>query len=978
MRYRLLGPLSVAADDGAQIAVVRPKLRLLLAALLASANGVVSADRLVDVLWIGSPPKSARQNLKTYVWALRTLLGPTAPENAPIITGRHGYGISVQPGTLDVDTFERLVTDGYEAHRNGDMSLATKHLEEALALWRGPAFDDIPDTGEVIAAEKDRLEELRLGAVERVTEAWIAGGKHAQAVAELRKWVAQEPFRERLWELLMLALYRSGAPALALSAYGRVRSVLVEEVGVEPSQRLQALQLRILNGDTTLLDNSDSVGDRLVDRNAVAPPKPRQDGCADADLSPDADTFTGVQSPTPRQLPAPPYLFTGRRRELAVLTHALATPVDGAVAVSTIVGAPGVGKTWLALRWAHDNLARFPDGQLYVNLRGFDVSEPPISAKTAVRSFLDALGVPAAAVPATLEGQVGLYRSLLFGKRALILLDNARDAEQVRPLLPSHPSCAVIVTSRDRLTGLITTEGAQPVTLQLLSSEEAREMLARRIGGERMAAEPQAIRDVIELCARLPLALAMVAAQVVSRSDVSVATIVCELRDSHTRLDALGLGGIGDIRGVFSCSYDTLDHDAARMFRFLALHPGPEISLSAAASLAGVHSHRALVMLAELTSANLAMEARYGRYTFHDLLRAYASELADEHDGAEEQELARRRMLDHYVHSAHQAYLRFGPHQRPLSLPGPDQNAHLKPDPDVTPEAVPDQEEAVKWFAREQTALVAVVDLAADTGHYHHALQLAVSLDGFFRQSGHWQDWLATKHVALKAAERLADRQAEALVHCRFAETYAWIGQHREIGAHLRRADDLYQELGDTRGQAYVHLCQGWVYEPRREFQEALDHAKKSLMLYRAVGDARGCADALNNVGWYYAQLGDYRRAIACCERALAEQRRVGTPPWEARTWMSIGFAYHRLGDHRKAAHCYESALRLVCGGNERYYEVRILAYLGEIYQAAANPAAAAGARQKATEVLRQLHHPHPERLDDPVPGLYLFATGRA
>jgi DNA-binding SARP family transcriptional activator/tetratricopeptide (TPR) repeat protein len=938
MRYRLLGRLEVTTDDGTVVGVSRPKHRVLLAVLLTSANGVVATDRLVDALWQADPPRSARHNLSTYIRSLRVLLEPATPANAPIVTGRHGYGIAVEPGQLDIATFERLVADGHRAYGVVDTALATRRLEEALALWRGPAFEDIPGASGVIAAEQERLEELRLAAVEMLMDAWISAGRHAEAVAELQKWAMRQPYRERLWELLMLALYRGGSQTRALAAYRRLRSFLIDETGVEPSPQLQALHHRILNGDHSLLGGS------------VDPP-------------------TGPHPPAPRHLPARPQLFAGRLRELAAVTTALTAPAEhGGVALACIVGAGGVGKTWLALRWAHDNLDLFPDGQLYVNLRGFDPSGQPVAPKTAVRLFLDALGVPAAAIPTRLEAQIGLYRSLLFGKRILILLDNARDADQVRPLLPGQEGCAVIATSRDRLSGLVVSEGAQTVTLDLMTPHDARQLLARRVGAQRLSAEPGATADIIEQCVRLPLAIAMVAARATTQPDTCLATFAAELKESHNRLDTLGLGGAGDIRAVFSCSYRTLDAAAARTFRLLALHPGADVGLTTVASLAGVPPHRAEVLLAELTRANLALEEPLGRYTLHDLLRAYATELAQHHDAAVDRELAIRRVLGHYLHTAHGAYVALDRHRDPLPLP--------ELPPDVTVDRLTNQEEALRWYATEHGTLVATVDLAVSAGLDRYAWQLAVTLDGFFHRSGHWQDWLATKQVALEAARRLADRSAEAFIRCRIAEAYAWIGQHWQIAAHLFRAGELYEQLDDTAGRAYVHLCMGWVHEPRRRFQEALGHAEQSLILYRAAGDARGCANALNNIGWYHAQLGDYHRAIACCERALGEQLRVGTPSWKARTWLSLGVAYHRLGDHRQAVHCHQNALAWVRAAGHRYHEARILGYLSNAHEAAADFRAADDSRREAMVILRELDHPHPDRLDAPIVGRQLSATG--
>jgi DNA-binding SARP family transcriptional activator/tetratricopeptide (TPR) repeat protein len=959
MRYRLLGPLSVVGVDGGVARIARPKQRTLLAVLLTSANGVVSMDRLVDALWDTNPPRSAHQNLKTYVWSLRLLLSPAAPEDAPIVTGQHGYGVTAEPDEIDMAIFERLVGDGHQAHRAGDRRLATKHFEEALALWRGPAFADVPASGAVIAAEKERLEELRLVALEHVLEARISARQYTETVAELRRWTAQQPLRERLWELLMLALYRSGAQAQALTAYSRLRAVLIDEAGVDPSPRLKELQLRILRADPSLLADADQADDRAPHRHDATPEHPwhrtaegsgADHGSAEIDAAP--------HPPVPRQLPARPQLFTGRVRELGAITSALtAAGGDGAVPVAMIVGPGGVGKTWLALRWAHDNLDQFPDGQLYLNLRGFDPAGQPVPPETAVRSFLDALGVATAAIPTSLDAQIGLYRSLLYGKRILILLDNARDADQIRPLLPGHRECAVLITSRDSLTALITTEAGRPVPLGLVSIVEGRALLARRVGHDRVAAEPEVTDELVDLCARLPLAIAMIAARAATRSELSLATLAAQLRDSLNRLDTLGLGGAGDIRAVFSCSYDTLDEDAARLFRLLALHPGADIEAPAAASLAGVHPHRARILLAELTRANLAIEDRLDRYVLHDLLRAYAAERSHDIDTADDRRIATLRLLDYYLHSAHSAYLSLDSQRFPLALPP----LHA----DVQPMALADPDAALAWFTSVHQALIAAVDIAVSAGLDRHAWLLAVTLDGYFVRTGHYQSWLATKEIAIGAANRAGDLRGEALAHRRISEAYAWLGQHGQVAAHLDRANDLYRQIDDTAGRADVELSMGWALEPQRRFREALEHTEKALVLYRSVGDARGSANALNNIGWYHAQLGHYRLAVDYCRRALAQQRRVGTLEWQARTLMALGFAYLRLGQHRQAIDCYENALTLIRAAGHHHHEARILGYLSDAHEAAADLSAATSSRREALVLLRELGHPHPDRLDD-------------
>jgi tetratricopeptide (TPR) repeat protein len=655
----------------------------------------------------------------------------------------------------------------------------------------------------------------------------------------------------------------------------------------------------------------------------------------------------------PRQLPAATRHFAGRTAELQRLTGLLdqGAGAGGTVVISAIGGTAGVGKTALAVCWAHRVADRFPDGQLYVNLRGFDPTGAPVKPAEAVRGFLDAFAVPVERIPVGLDAQAALYRSLVAGKRMLVVLDNAYDAEQVRPLLPGSPGGLVVVTSRNQLTSLVAAEGAHPLTLNLLTVDEAWELLAGRLGPDRLAAEPQAVDEILARCARLPLALVIVAARAAAHPAFPLSVLDAELHDAGARLDALDAGDAPtNLRAVFSWSYQALAPDAARLFRLLGLHPGPDISIPAAASLAGIRPVQVGPLLAELARANLTVESTPGRYTFHDLLRAYAGELALGTDHDDERPVAVHRVLDHYLHTARIAVMLLNPHRHPITLPPPE--------PGVTPEHLASHDQAMAWFTTERPVLLAVIHHAASIGFDTHICHLVSTLELFLHRQGHWQDWAMAEYSALQAAQRLADRRAKATAHSGLGGACARLGRYDDAGHHYRQALDLYAELGDRTGQARLHFDLCWVFGIQGRHQEALDHARHTLILYSAIDDRAGQARAQSAVGYGHALLGDYQRALTECQQALVLLQEIGDRITEASTWDSLGYAHHHLGQHTQALSCYHHALALQHELGDRHSEAAVLCNLGDTYHAAGNTDAARDAWQQALTILDQLDHP--------------------
>jgi tetratricopeptide (TPR) repeat protein/transcriptional regulator with XRE-family HTH domain len=660
----------------------------------------------------------------------------------------------------------------------------------------------------------------------------------------------------------------------------------------------------------------------------------------------------------PAQLPADLAGFTGRTQHLRELDALLTGSGRGedngqtpAVVISAIAGTAGVGKTALAVHWAHQVRDEFPDGQLYVNLRGFDPAGTAMPPAEAVRGFLDAFGVPPQRVPASLAAQAALYRSLLTGRRVLVMLDNARDVEQIRPLLPGSPGCLALVTSRYQLTSLVATQGAHLVTLDPLSTAEARELLARRLGVDRLSAEPHAVNQIIASCSWLPLALAIVAVRAATHPQFPLAALAAELREASGGLDAFDGGDAPiDVRTVFSWSYHALGAEAARVFRLLGLHPGPDVAPRAAASLACLPVGQTRRALAELTRAHLVAEHAPGRYSLHDLLRAYAAELAQTIDTGAERRAAVHRMLDHYLHAAHAGALLLDPHRRPIAL--------APPQPGVTSGAFDHREQALAWFAAEHPALLAAIRQAVSAGFDIHAWQLPWTLMDFFDRCGHWHDLAAIEGVAVDAARRLADRIGQAHAHRGLARACERLGRHDDARSHYLHALDLYEQLGDLRGQANIHACLGAVFEQERHHHDALHHDLQALNLFRAAGDRSGQARALNGIGWEHAQLGDYRQALGYCQQALTLLGEVGDLWVQAATCDSLGYIYRHLDDHHQAKAHYLQAVALWQEVGNRYYEADTLTHLGNSHQAAGNPDGARDAWQHALAILDQLDHP--------------------
>jgi DNA-binding SARP family transcriptional activator len=926
VEFLLLGPVEVRLADQ-RVDIGHARQRSVLAVLLLDLGQVVPTERLIDRVWGEEPPTSVRNVLYGYVARLRAALAGAMEPGIALSRGPGGYRLEAGQDQVDLHRFRRQVAEAGAAANDDDRAML---LRGALGLWRGEALAGLSSPW--LDAMRDRLGLQRMAVVLDLNDIALRQGRHDALIGELTEDAAAYPSDERLIGQLMLALYRSGQQAEALRRFEQTRERLADELGVDPAPGLQELHQQILRADPA-----------LALRQATPPP-----GAGSSDGQ--------HQRPAvPRQLPAPVQHFAGRMAELRILDDLLAqtTAHEGAMVISAVSGTAGVGKTTLAVRWAHRVAGRFPDGQLYADLRGFAPSGAPVTHAAAIRRFLAALVGSPERIPRSPEAQQDLYRSMLARKRMLILLDNARDAAQVRPLLPGSPGHLVVVTSRSQLTSLAATEGANMIYLDVLPREEAFELLTLRLG-RRLAAEPRAADKLIELCSQLPLALSVVAARAAARPVFPLAVLAAELQQAGSKLDALESGdAVGSVRGVFSWSTKDLSAPAGRMFRLLSVHPGPDVGAAAAASAAGLPVAQARALLRELTMANLLTEHAPGRFAFHDLLRAYAEEQACMGDSETERAGALQRVLDYYLHTANAAGGLLYPGRPRLELQEPQPGVMLDQNPIS-------HSVALAWFDAEHHVLVAAISMAADRGFDVHAWKLAWTMETFFYRRGHWSDWAAAQRTALGAARRLGDQNAESNAGRGIASALIELGEYEDALGHLNAALRVSEEAGNLPRQARVQMDIGRIYEAQGRYQEALAHSQQGLSLSQAdtgiVAEVVE-ADALNFVGWFLAKTGSFEQAIEYCQQSVAMHRRIGDKHGEPPALDSLAFAYRGLGRHAEAAECYRLSVALYTELGFEYPKATTLVNAGDAYHDAGDMPAARDAWTQALAILENLQH---------------------
>ncbi|SFR26907.1 DNA-binding transcriptional activator of the SARP family [Lentzea waywayandensis] len=883
--YRVLGPLEVLLD-GEPVVVPAGRGRVLLATLLLRANEFVSVDELVERVWDGEPPAldRAHKTLQTVVLRLRQSLGAA---NC-VRTSSRGYTAEVAPGQLDLARFRELAAQG--DHR------------AALELWRGPVLGNV--TSESLHREDvPRLVEEQVVTLERRIDEDLARAADV-LVPELWSLVRQHPLREVFWAQLMLALHRAGRQAEALSAYQEIRKRLADELGVDPGRRLREAHEQVLSGEV--------------------PASPV----------------------VPRQLPPAYPHFAGREPELARLTEMVRVRPDEPVLISAINGIGGVGKTALAVQWAHRVADRFPDGQLHVNLRGFDLRAEPLDPIAVARDFLVGLGVPANELPTSDEAVIAEYRSLLARRRVLVVLDNARDVDQVRPLLPGGAGNLVLITSRNRLSGLVAREGAQPVSLDVMDEQAATDLLTERIGAARIAAEPDAVARLVKRCAGLPLALGIVAARAAYGDPLTA--LADELEKE--RLDALDIDDpTTGVRHVFSWSLRSVSEDAARVFVMLGRHPGPEFTVEAAASLAAVSGTEARRALAELVGSSLVTRTSIGRYLLHDLLRDYAAERFGELS-QERQAEAQQRMFDHYLHSSLKAnrWTESRAVWTPLAPPSPA--AVIAP--------VPDVQAAKDWFRTEQSVLLGMLTEMVTAGADDLVWRLAYTLHLPLLREGLLVEGEEAELLALAAAQRRDDVFGRQRLHRALGGIYIAKRELPKAEHHLRSALRCEEEMDNVDGQVDVSRGLAHVYEE-------LGHHDRSLEVLSRLHPRIAELNVYQR-GYYLAalarahqQVGERERAIELCMEAEASFALDDGPKKmpHANNAETLGDIYVELGRYAEAVESYRLSVDRMRAMHHTYYLGEGLFRLARTQIAAGEPEAAREHLVEALSIYEKLHH---------------------
>jgi tetratricopeptide (TPR) repeat protein len=898
----VLGPLE-ALRGGLRVGLGPLRQRALLGLLAVNAGEIVRRESVIDALWGDDPPATAVNLVQAYVSRLRKVLDPgRSPRGRDglLVSVGASYRLRATAGELDLLAF-RQMTDRARAVRSaGDATAACELYENALDLWRGEPLADLGLLRGHLAVA--HLAGQFTAIVMEYAETASEAGCPERALGRLQQLARAEPLNERAGALLMIVLASGGRQDAALRVYNELRSRLDEQLGMRPSPELAEAHLRVLRQEV---------------------PRVRHRGQSGvADLSGRMKPASAI----PRQLPPTVAHFTGREDELATLAALIKRPggakdSGAAVVISAIDGTAGVGKTALAVHWAHRAAPWFPDGQLYVNLRGYDPGQPmPTSDALAV--FLRSLGVPAQDVPADEDERAARYRSMLADKRILVILDNAASAEQVRPLLPGSPSCTVVVTSRDTLAGLVAREGAKRLDLNLLPLDDAVDLLRALIGARAGSDSDTAARLALQCC-RLPLALRVAAELAASRPAVPLAKLTAELADQRQRLDLLDPGGDPRtaVRAVFSWSYRNLDASTARTFWLLGLHPGSEFEPYAAAALTNATLGQARRAIDVLARAHLVQQNGEGRYVMHDLLRAYARELAVSQSSEQERRAALTRLFDHYLHAAAaMAGILFPAERR--------QPAGALPTPISFPPAA-DPAEARAYLDSELPNLAAVVAHTAEHGWPGHTTRLAATLHPYLEIEYVFEAFAVHGH-ALRAARAIGDRSAEAEALASLGGLDFWQGRLQEAVDGLHRALALFREAGDRPGEARVLGDLGIVGLQQGRYQQAVSHLQRALALHREAGNRSAEARVLSNLGRAAQRLGDYPEAAAHYNQALVMSRDTGDRIGEAYTLLRLSVIDLQQACHQQAVVRLRQALALFRVIRHRAGEAEALSGLGQ------------------------------------------------
>ncbi|GAA3064492.1 transcriptional regulator AfsR [Streptomyces roseofulvus] len=900
LRFGVLGPVR-AWRDGEALATGSPQQRALLAALLLRSGRTATAAELIDALWGEEPPSQALAALRTYASRLRKVLG------AEVLVSESG-GYALRTTALDLTRARELAAEAEKLRAAGDRTAARARLAEALDLWDGEVLASVP--GPYADAQRTRLEEWRLTLLETRVDIDLEIGAHAEAVSELTALTAAHPLRERLRELLMLALYRSGRQAEALAVYADTRRLLADELGVDPTPELSRLQQRILQGDTELA--------RPVEEQAPA----------------------AAPVARPAQLPATVADFTGRTAFVRELGARLATAEGSVMAVSALAGIGGVGKTTLAVHVAHEARPHFPDGQLYVDLQG--AGARAAAPETVLGSFLRALGTPDSAIPDSLEDRAALYRSTLDGRRVLILLDNARDAAQIRPLLPGTAGCAALVTSRIRMVDLA---GAHLVDLDVMSPEEALQLFTRIVGEERVRAEREAALDVVAACGFLPLAIRIAASRLAARRTWTVSVLAAKLADERRRLDELQAGDLA-VKATFELGYGQLEPAQARAFRLLGLADGPDISLAAAAAVLDLPLWDTEDLLEALVDTSLLESAAPGRYRYHDLLRLYARACADrdEHPPTEK-EAALSRLLDFYLSTAARVYA--------IERPGDRLVDHLERT-EYEGLAFTDRHDAQDWLYAESHCLLACVrQSAASPTTLRRAVDLLWASLDLAESGANSKEYEAVATVLREAAAKTGDVRAEGRAANTLAYVHHYQGRFDQAEQEAAEVTELAGSVDDPLPVCWALNARGAIAHYQARFGDADEHLTRAIAEFRAAEDRAGEAAALCNLSRIRLATGRKEDAIRMAQQGADMYEEMGHALKGANGRYALGLALTEGGRLDAARDQLHGALSVFVDSRQRLWEGMTLFRIAEVEIAAGRYGVAAAGAEKALTVLR-------------------------
>ena len=936
VRVQVLGAVRAWRGDE-ELKLGAPKQRAVLGMLALRRNDVVSRGELIDGVWGEAAPASAANGVHVYVSELRRLLEPSAGRRAPagvLVACSPGYLLRLGPGQLDAEVLRGYLTRARRSRAAGDLSAAARLLEAAFRLRRAPVLSGVP--GPWAEVERIRLEEELLTATEEHGDLLLTLGRHVELTGRLSELVREHPFRERFHGQLMLALYRSGRQADALARFAETRRTLIDELGVEPGDELRLLHTRILEADPVLALPAGGV--------ELAP------GSSDHDRpSPGSTARSAREGGTAvrRELPASVRAFTGRSGELAELDRLLdagpprraesqepstaAEPTDAgpdAAAIVVITGTAGVGKTALAVHWAHRVADVFPDGQLYLDLRGYHEGEP-LDTLDALDMLLRSLGVSDADIPVGVDECAARLRTLAAGRRMVFVLDNARTAEQVRPLLPGSAASRVVVTSRNDLAGLVARDGAQRIELDPLSRPEAVALLGTLIGA-RADAEPDAAALLAEQCARLPLALRVAAEIAQSRASTPLRDLCADLSSRQRRLDVLDASGDtgSAVRAVFDWSYRHLPPATARTFALLGLHPGHDMTVTAVAALTGADCADATHFetrrhLADLARAHLLQPVARLRYGMHDLLRVYAAERAERDLSPDDREAAASRLFDYYRYAAVLAVQALFPHEAGAAAGlGPTTVSAYAGRPSGSAAAL-------DWLDRERRNLVAVCGYAGRHGWPGYCADLSRILGPYLDAHAHYRDGVSVHGEALNACADRPDDEADVLLN--LSAAHYRLGQAHKALPLARRALVLHAERSDYRGQSRALGNLGLIYRYLGRYTEALEHHRRALALHRATGNRRREAMQLANLGLLYERLGEYRQAARFQSAAAAVFGELGDRRSEASALANLALVHARRGECDAAVGVLTDTLAVARRFGDRNEEAEQLVTLGYV-----------------------------------------------